>query len=311
MTARDLTATLEGRGGFESSAVMDKRTSPPAADGGSGPIRVGTSGYAYLEWVDAGFYPPGTRPGKMLPLYAQRFPAAELNYTWYQMPRAAAIDRMRRQVPAGFRFAVKLTRTLTHEVDRDQWRGQAALYRDGIAPLVLAGQLVAVLLQLPASFERTPARRHYLAALLDELSGLPLAVEFRHVSWVADRVFAELEKRQATLVAVDAPPLPHLFPPLDVVTNPHLFYVRFHGRNAAGWRSGNMQKQFDYRYGAPELQEWAATRIAPMAARSRRGLVFFNNHVRAQAPANAQQLVALLAAQGLAEKPTWTDRSSI
>ena len=274
-------------------------------------VRVGTSGYSYSEWVDAGFYPAGTRPGRMLPLYAKRFSAAELNYTWYQMPKAPAIDRMRRQVPPGFRFAAKLTRTMTHEVDRDQWRGQVACYREGVAPLVLAGQLAAVLLQLPASFERTRPRRHYLAALLDELAGLPLAVEFRHVSWATDRVFAELEKRRVALVAVDGPALPYLFPPLDVVTSPDLFYVRFHGRNTVGWRSGNMQKQFDYDYGTAELNEWAESRIVPMAGRCRRGLVFFNNHVRAQAPANARQLSAMLAEEGLLEKASWIDTSSI
>jgi len=284
---------------------------PPQKSAGISHVRVGTSGYSYPEWVDAGFYPAGTRPGRMLPLYAQLFSAAELNYTWYQMPKAPAIDRMRRQVPPDFRFAVKLTRTMTHEVDRDQWRGQVARYRDGVAPLVLAGQLAAVLLQLPASFERTRARRHYLAALLDELAELPLAVEFRHVSWATDRVFAELENRRVALVAVDAPALPYLFPPLDVVTSPDLFYVRLHGRNTAGWRSGNMQKQFDYDYGPTELNEWAETRIAPMAGRSRRGLVFFNNHVRAQAPANARQLITLLAEQGLRGHPPWIDTSSI
>lgn len=275
---------------------------PSQGAAGRHPIRVGTSGYAYPEWVGGGFYPPGTRPGGMLALYAQRFSAAELNYTWYQMPKAPAVDRMRRQVPAAFQFAAKLTRTMTHEVDRGQWRGEVARYREGIAPLVLSGQLTAVLLQLPASFERTLSRRHYLAALLDELAGLPLAVEFRHVSWAAERVFAELERRRVTLVAVDVPPLPYLFPSLDVVTNPDLFYVRFHGRNASGWRSGNMQKQFDYCYDKGELEAWAATRIPSMAGQARRGLVFFNNHVRAQAPANARQLAALLAAQGMAEK---------
>ena len=43
--------------------------------------------------------------------------------------------------------------------------------------------------------------------------------------------FAELERRRTTLVAVDEPNLPGLFPQLDVVTNPDLFYIRFHGRN--------------------------------------------------------------------------------
>ena len=117
-------------------------------------LRVGTSGYSYAEWVNAGFYPPGTRSGQMLPLYAQTFPITELNFTWYQMPKAAAIERLRQRAPSGFRFAAKLTRTLTHEVDPSQWRGQVSRYRDGMAPLAQARQLTAVLLQFPPSFPR-------------------------------------------------------------------------------------------------------------------------------------------------------------
>ena len=51
-------------------------------------LRVGTSGYSYAEWVDAGFYPPGTEPSRMLAAYARHFSITELNYTWYQMPKA-------------------------------------------------------------------------------------------------------------------------------------------------------------------------------------------------------------------------------
>jgi uncharacterized protein YecE (DUF72 family) len=236
----------------------------------------------------------------MLPLYAERFGVTELNYTWYQMPKADAVARMATKVPVDFAFAAKLTRTLTHEVDPATWRGQAAQYRDGIAPLRQSGQLLAVLAQWPPSFDRTPANRRYLAELLDALDGLPVAVEFRHASWAVDRVFAELERRRVTLAAVDLPPaLPGLFPALDVVTNPELFYVRFHGRNARGWGSGHMQQQFDYDYGASELEEWIDGRIAPMARRSAAGAVFFNNHVRAQAPRNAETISGLLAARGL------------
>ena len=261
-------------------------------------LRVGASGYAYAEWADAGFYPPGTASGKMLPLYARHFSITELNYTWYQMPKAQAIERMRQQAPPDFRFTAKLTRSLTHEIDPGQWRGQVAQYRNGIAPLVQSGQLTAILVQLPPTFVRSPQNRRYLAALLDALEGLPAAVEFRHASWVADRVFAELERRRTTLVTVDEPELPGLFPKLDVITNPGLFYVRFHGRNARGWRTGNMQKQFDYDYAGDELREWAENRIEPMTRRARRGVIFFNNHVRAQAPRNALQLFKQLTKQG-------------
>lgn len=238
----------------------------------------------------------------MLPLYAQHFAITELNYTWYQMPRVQAVERMSRLAPAGFSFAAKLTRTLTHEVNPDAWRGQAARYRDGIAPLIQAGQLAAILLQFPPSFRRIPENRIYLSRLLDELAGLPVAVEFRHASWAADRVFTELERRKTTLVAVDEPALPGLFPRLDAVTNPDLFYVRFHGRNAGGWRSGNMQQQFDYNYTDAELQEWADGPIQSMAETARTGVIFFNNHVRAQAPRNARMLVNLLVRLGMMKK---------
>jgi uncharacterized protein YecE (DUF72 family) len=236
----------------------------------------------------------------MLSHYARHFPITELNYTWYRMPRAETIARQIRKAPPGFRFAVKLTRTLTHEINPDDWPDQARHYRDGIAPLVQSGQLAAILVQLPPGFDRTRAHRQHLAALLDALVGLPLAVEFRHRSWVNDRVFQELERRSVCLVAVDAPKLAHLFPPLDIVTNPDLFYVRFHGRNARGWGSGNMQQQFDYDYTTAELQAWITERIVSMGQKAGTGVLFFNNHVKAQAPANARKLGTLLRKEGLA-----------
>lgn len=261
-------------------------------------LRVGTSGYSYPEWIEAGFYPPKTPSAHMLGLYARTFSVTELNYTWYQLPKAAPLSRMAELVPAEFRFAAKLTRTLTHEIDPDQWRDQVVRYRDGISPLVQSRQLLAILLQLSPGFERNLKNRHYLAALLDELSGLPLAVEFRHRSWIQERVFDELARRKVTLVAVDEPDLPDLLPSLDVVTNPDLFYIRFHGKNRVGWRSGNMEKKFDYNYRDEELRAWAEEKIPRMTGKARNGILFFNNHVRGQAPENARRMVNLLAQQG-------------
>ncbi len=230
----------------------------------------------------------------MLALYGRRFSVVELNYTWYQMARADALARMVEKAPAHMLFAAKLTRTMTHERD-DNWREQLQLYRQGIAPL--KERLMAVLIQLPPYFDRSIANRNYLGALLDGLQDLPTAVEFRHRSWAVDPVFAELERRRVTLVAVDEPSLSDLFPFLDVVTNPALFYVRFNGRNREGWRSGNMQKKFNYDYSDEELQDWSKNYSQPMAARADRGIIVFNNHVRAQAPKNGTKLATLLAKQ--------------
>ncbi len=266
----------------------------PSASAPQCRLLTGTSGYSYGEWVDAGIYPPGTHAASMLPAYAKTFGATELNYTWYQMPKAPAMERMLTQVPKGFRFAVKLTRTLTHEVNKNQWTKEALLFRQGIAPITDQGGLICILIQLPPYFTRTPDRRSYLGALLDELSGLPLAVEFRHDSWVNDRVFSELARRRVTLVSVDSPDLPHLFPRLDMVTNPALFYLRLHGRNCQGWRSGNMQKQFDYDYQNHELKEVAQVIQKQLMPEAETGAIFFNNHVRGQAPKNCLRLDSLL-----------------
>jgi uncharacterized protein YecE (DUF72 family) len=275
----------------------------PVTAGGPGkvcPVYVGTCGYSYTEWVDSGFYPAGTKSAAMLGLYGRCFSVVELNYTWYQMARAEALARMVEKAPPHLLFAAKLTRTMTHERDPN-WREQLELYRQGIAPL--GKRLIAVLIQLPPDFDRSLANRNYLAALLDGLAELPLAVEFRHHSWAVDSVFAELSRRRVTLVTVDAPALPGLFPALDVTTNPGLFYGRFHGRNRDGWRSGNMQKKFNYDYSTEELRAWCAGYLPIIAARADQGILLFNNHVRAQAPRNGAKLATILAEFAGGERP--------
>ncbi len=261
-------------------------------------LLVGTSGYSYQEWIDSGFYPQKTKSAHMLELYSRSFSVVELNYTWYQMVRAEAMERMLTRVPEGFYFCAKLTRTMTHDIG-DNWRGQAELYKQGIKPLLSTGRLLAVLVQLPPSFRRTTENRQYLARLFDQLQGLPLAVEFRHRSWAHERVYSGLRDRGVTMVTVDAPALPDLFPPLDVVTNPALFYLRLHGRNGRDWYSGTMQKQFDYSYPELELLEWTEKikNNPALGSRCRRGIIVFNNHVAGQAVDNGHTMIRLLEQQ--------------
>lgn len=258
------------------------------------PLYIGTCGFSYPEWVEAGIYPTGTRPAEMLALYSRLFPVVELNYTWYQMIRAEIVERMLITSGSDLRFCAKLTRTMTHEIT-DTWREQARQYLQGIQPLAASGRLLAVLVQLPPSFRRTPENRIYLAQLFEALQSLPLAVEFRHRSWCLDSVFRGLEQRGITLVSVDAPALPDLFPPLDIVTNPALFYLRLHGRNRASWRSGSKQQQFDYDYSTAELEQWSRERIPSMRAHCGQGVLLFNNHVSGQAAHNARTMTELLA----------------
>jgi uncharacterized protein YecE (DUF72 family) len=75
-------------------------------------LYVGTSGYSYKEWK-GGFYPQNISAGEMLPYYASRFPAVELNNTYYRLPQPSTVENWRTQVPENFRFSVKAPQSIT------------------------------------------------------------------------------------------------------------------------------------------------------------------------------------------------------
>jgi uncharacterized protein YecE (DUF72 family) len=70
-------------------------------------LRIGTSGWSYPSWRP-GFYPAGLASEDFLGFYAQRFSSVELNSTGYRLPAEEQFERWAEQVPAGFRFAVKM-----------------------------------------------------------------------------------------------------------------------------------------------------------------------------------------------------------
>lgn len=61
---------------------------------------------------------------------------------------------------------------------------------------------------------------------------------------------------------------------------------------------GQYAEKFDYHYRDEELQDWVEERIPRMAGKARNGILFFNNHVRGQAPENARRMAELLSRQG-------------
>ena len=67
----------------------------------------GSSGWSYPSWRPA-FYPTGLANEDFLSFYAQRLPSVELNTTGYRLPSEEQFERWAAQVPAGFRFAVKM-----------------------------------------------------------------------------------------------------------------------------------------------------------------------------------------------------------
>jgi uncharacterized protein YecE (DUF72 family) len=258
-------------------------------------IYVGTSGYSYKDWVGC-FYPEELPAGRYLEFYAERFPAVEVDYTYYRMPDPQTLAGMARRTPPEFRFAVKATSLLTHEPQAAEQ--DFAEYRRGVEPLQEAGKLAAVLAQFPYSFQNSEPHRAYLAHLRRSLPDLPLVVEFRHVSWIIEPIFALLRELQLGFCCVDQPRFSRLVPPVAVATS-EVGYVRFHGRNAEKWWThAESWQRYDYLYSEAELSEWVG-KVGGLAAATGETLVFFNNHYQAQAARNAQTFADLLAAEGL------------
>jgi uncharacterized protein YecE (DUF72 family) len=56
-------------------------------------IAIGTCGYSYKDWVGP-VYPPKTKPGEMLDLYAERFAAVEIDATYYRVPGIVTFESM-------------------------------------------------------------------------------------------------------------------------------------------------------------------------------------------------------------------------
>jgi uncharacterized protein YecE (DUF72 family) len=258
-------------------------------------VLIGTSGYSYDDWIGP-VYPEGTRKQDFLSLYVREFAAVELNFSYYQQPAARTLERMVTGTPDAFRFALKAHRSITHEIT-DSWDSDVDTFKEGIKPLVESGRLSAVLAQFPHGFAYTPESRTRLARLCERFAGLPLAVEFRRGEWQREQVFEGLRKRGVALASVDEPDLPGLLRPTTEATGP-LGYVRFHGRNAKNWWTGDNASRYDYLYSRGELAEWV-DRIRTIMEKVPVLLLFFNNHWRGNAAKNAREMRMLLEAQGL------------
>lgn len=137
-------------------------------------LYAGSSGFSYPSWRPD-FYPATAKPAEFLRLYAERFDSVELNTSSYQLPSQEQFERWAAQVPDGFRFAVKMTKRITHF----GWLAGLPTFCERVR--ALGDRLGPILVQLP---ETRPRDDGFLRLLLDSLDPeLDYAFEFRHPSW--------------------------------------------------------------------------------------------------------------------------------
>lgn len=170
--------------------------------GASLPLRIGTAGWS-VPGAEAAAFPA---EGSHLERYARVFDAVEINSSFHRPHRPSTYERWAGAVPEGFRFAVKVPRSITHEARLreplpllDRFLGETA----GLGP-----KRGPLLLQLPPSlaFEAGTAEG-FLRELRGRVAG-PIVCEPRHRSWFAPEVEALLGELRIGRVAADPAPVP-------------------------------------------------------------------------------------------------------
>jgi uncharacterized protein YecE (DUF72 family) len=159
--------------------------------------RVGTAGWSIPVKDAAAFLAEGTS----LERYSSLLNCAEINSSFHRPHRPTTYERWAAAVPAGFRFSVKLAKTITHKQrlgDVDELLGNFLQEIGG-----LGAKASIILVQLPPSLAFDPAVAEGFFDLLRRGTDARLVCEPRHSSWFEDEADALLAEREVARVAAD------------------------------------------------------------------------------------------------------------
>jgi len=257
-------------------------------------IRIGPAGWAYKDWNGI-VYPPKKPKGFDPVAYLARyFDTIEINSSYYGAPRPSAAKKWAESVAENkaFQFTAKLFHSFTHE--RKPAPNDEKDFKDGVAPLVEAARLGALLLQFPWSFRNSGENREYLAGLHKRFREYPLVVEVRHSSWAAPEILDLLAELDIALCNIDQPLFHRSIKPGSEATSA-IGYVRLHGRNYQNWfsKTALSHERYDYLYTVEELEPWV-DRIKDVARKTKNTYAVSNNHHVGKAVTNALEIGALL-----------------
>jgi uncharacterized protein YecE (DUF72 family) len=238
------------------------------------PVYTGCAGWS----LPRDSWPQFPDTGTHLQRYARRLPAAEINSSFYRPHQPATYERWAGSVPPGFRFSVKLPKTITHE---KRLRDCDALLEGFLAQTSgLGDTLGCLLVQLPPSLAfDAGAAKSFFTALRRQHAG-PVALEPRHACWFTPEVDKVLTTLKIGRVLAD--------PVLHAAGGapggwPGLVYVRLHGSPRMYYSS----------YSKATLQA-LALKLRESADSGAAVWCIFDNTASGAAVANALELQGLL-----------------
>ncbi|MDB5803883.1 MAG: hypothetical protein JWN73_1205 [Betaproteobacteria bacterium] len=210
-------------------------------------FRVGTAGWSIPRAVAERFPGEGTH----LARYARVMPCAEIDTSFYRSHARATYEKWASYAPRGFRFAVKLPRSLTHEGRLKADRAVLEKFLDEVRGL--GQKLGPLLVQLPPSlkFDSRSARRFF--QLLRELHAGALVCEPRHATWFEAKADTLLQEFHVGRAAADPALAPAAATPGGWLGasgrgTGTTVYFRLHGTPRVYWSP----------YTEEQLREWSA-----------------------------------------------------
>jgi len=257
-------------------------------------VRIGPAGWSYKDWEGIVYPQPRPRGFHGAEYLAQFFNTIEVNSSFYGAPTATVTSEWVKRVEHNpdFKFTVKLWRGFTHE--RNASSEDEKTFKAGMAPVLEAERLGALLLQFPWSFKNTPDDREYLIQLHSRFSSFPLVLEVRHRSWNDPALLDTLAAMRIGFCNIDQP---HIGRSLRATaeTTSSVGYIRLHGRNYQNWFAENKKPsdRYDYLYSVKELEPWVE-RVKTVSSRAAETYVVTNNHYLGKAVVNAFELTALV-----------------
>jgi uncharacterized protein YecE (DUF72 family) len=240
-------------------------------------IRIGMSGWSYRDWKGI-FYPEEMRSSEWLDYYAHAYSTAEINSSFYHLPRAKTVENWKERVPEDFRFCPKMSKYLTHIKklqDPDE-----PLHRFFEVFAIAKDLMGPVLVQLPPSlkFDKELAKA-FFTTLRTDYSDFAFALEARHVSWLEKDALTLMKKYNIAWVISQSGVG---FPYLEAITSENI-YIRFHGpgRLYASSYSDEMLDAY-----AGKIRDWVKA--------GHRVWAYFNNTMRGIALDNANALTKMI-----------------
>jgi uncharacterized protein YecE (DUF72 family) len=239
-------------------------------------VFVGTAGWSLPRVEQPRFPGDGTH----LERYARVLRGAEINASFYRSLRPELYAKWAAAVPADFRFAVKLPKSVTHEQRLLDCEEPLASFLDEVA--ALGDKLGPLLVQLPPSLAYDSSLAGAFFEVLRAVHDGPVALEPRNASWFTPDAAAEMAGYAIARVAADPARVPEAAVPGGWRD---LAYFRLHGSPRIYWS----------RYDAAWI-DTLATQVTAATRTAREVWCIFDNTASSSALPNALELLEQLPA---------------